>query len=134
MKTVLFAEDNRAVREMCQRVLQDEGYRVVLARDGREAIRVADAEHPDVAILDVHMPRISGLQAAADISAVHPEIPIILYTANDDICTHDDRAQLAMACIEKSGDFTELALAVSRALAPGKRRHPLRLGLPPRGR
>ena len=140
MKTVLFADDDRAFREICKRILEDEGYRVALARGGAEAIDAVKTNRPDVAILDIHMPLKGGLDAAEQIHAFDPSIPIILYTANDDTCTRDHRSCFAAACVEKSSDFTELALAVARLLHPVSHNglsyrvglNPLPQGQPPR--
>jgi CheY-like chemotaxis protein len=132
MKTILFADDDRAFREICKRILEDEGYRVVLARGGGEAIDAAKVDRPDVAVLDVHMPLKGGLEAAEQIHAIDPSIPIILYTANDETCTRDHRSCFAAACVEKSSDFTELALAIARVLRPGNRANlSYRIGLNP---
>jgi DNA-binding NtrC family response regulator len=132
LKTVLFADDNEAFRELCRRIFEDEGYRVVLANDGTEAISAVEVENPDVAILDVRMPRKGGLEVAELIHAIHPRTPVILYTAYDDICMTDARSRFAAACIGKSSDFTELTLAVSRLLSPGRQNDSFRFGLPPK--
>ncbi|MGD0518919.1 MAG: response regulator [Thermoguttaceae bacterium] len=131
MKTVLFADDDKGFREICKRILEEEGYRIVLARNGTEAVSAVKAERPDLAILDIHMPHKNGLEAAEQIYALEPSIPIILYTSNDDTCTRDRRSRFAASCVEKSSDFTELALAVGRLLSPGKRSGSYRFGLNP---
>ena len=133
MRTVLFADDNVAFRELCRRVFEEEGYRVVLAQDGTEAIAIVESEAPDVAILDVRMPGKDGLEAAEKIHTLAPGVPVILYTAYDDICTSDRRSQFAVACIDKSSDFTELMLAVGRLLSLGSQGNSYRFGLPPNG-
>jgi CheY-like chemotaxis protein len=131
MKTVLFADDDKGFREICKRILEDEGYRIVLARDGIEAVETVKTERPDLAILDIHMPRKGGMDAAEQIYAIDPSIPIILYTGNDDTATRDPRARFATACVEKSADFTEMALAVGRLLSLNKRSASYRFGLNP---
>jgi CheY-like chemotaxis protein len=131
MKTVLYVDDDAASRELCRRILEDEGYRVLLAEDGTEAVGVVETESPDVAILDIRMPQMGGLEAAEEISAIKAKLPIIFYTGNDEVCMSDRRAQFASACISKTSDFTELALAIARVLAQGKQESSLRLGLPP---
>jgi CheY-like chemotaxis protein len=133
MKTLLLADDDRTVREVCRRFLEDEGYRVVLACDGEEAISLLHSERPDMAILDIHMPHVNGLEAAEHISRSGRGIPVILFTAYDDACVHDGRAQLAAACVEKSLDLTELKRAILRILAPCKAEGSFSLGLPPAG-
>ena len=117
MKTVLYVDDDEASREICRRMLEEEGYRVVLAQDGAEAVDAVEAEPPDVAILDIRMPQKDGLEAAEEINTINAAIPIILYTDNDEMCLNDRRARYAAACISKSSNFTELALAVARVLS-----------------
>ncbi len=131
MKTILYVDDDEASRELCRRILEDEGYRVVLAEDGAGAVDVLGAESPDVAILDIRMPVKGGLEVAEEISGIDAELPIILYTGNEDVCMSDRRAQYASACVSKSTDFTELARAVGRAVSQGKQDASLRVGLPP---
>jgi two-component system, NtrC family, response regulator AtoC len=132
VKTVLFADDNEALRQLCRRVFEEEGYRVVLVEDGTAAMKAIEAEAPDVAILDVRMPRKDGLEVAELLHAIHPSMPVILYTAYDDICATDRRSRFAAACIDKSTDFTELTLAVGRLLSPGGQHDSFRFGLPPK--
>ena len=81
MKTILFADDDKAFREISKRILEDEGYRVVLARNDVEALKAVKTERPDLAILDIHMPMKGGLDAAEQIYKIDSGIPIILYTA-----------------------------------------------------
>ncbi len=130
MKTVLFVDDDDAFRDICRRIFEDEGYRVLLAEDGMQALGAMKVDNPDVAVLDVRMPRMSGFDLAERIKRIDPDIPIIIYTANDDICMIDGRARLAAACVSKSSDFTELALAVNRVLSPAHQGDDYRFGLP----
>jgi CheY-like chemotaxis protein len=131
MKTILLADDKKNIREFCKQELEDEGYRLILARDGREAIKLVRKERPDLVILDLCMPRLSGLDAIGPIWAIAPETPIILFTANDEDCVSDGRSRLAVACVEKSEDLTELKRAIVRATGAHEAREPIRLGLPP---
>jgi two-component system, response regulator RegA len=130
MKTVLFVDDDVACRSLCERILKDEGYRVVLAQDAAEAIAAVQAESPDVAVLDVRMPCKTGLDLAEEITAINPHIPIILYTGCDDLCTMDRRSRLAAACVDKGSDFTELVIAVNRVLSMASQGDAFRFGLP----
>ena len=67
MKTILFVDDDLGFRELCKRVFQEEGYRVVLAEDGAAAIHAVAAESPDVAVLDVRMPGMTGFEVAEEL-------------------------------------------------------------------
>lgn len=131
MKTILFTDDKPHVREFCKRELEEEGYRVLLARNGPEAIRVLLRELPDLVILDISMPGYSGLEVAEWIKEISSQIPVIFFTSYDEDCLRDRRSHLATACVEKCEDLTELKRAVARALAMDNRLAPLRLGLPP---
>src|SRR5208283_2327956 len=113
MKTILFADDQKNIREYCRRALADEGYRVVVARDGIEALEMFLAETPDLAILDISMPRSNGLEALEQIKCRFPHIPVILFTAHDEDCMRDHRAQLAAACVEKAEDLAQLKRIVT---------------------
>lgn len=119
MKTVLLADDNRGIREYCKYVLEEDGYRVLLAQDGEDAIRVAARECPDAVILDVRMPRVGGYEAGRRIKQAYPALPIILFTLNDEDCRGDTRSGCAVACVEKSEDLSELKRALSRVLSSG---------------
>ena len=134
MRTVLLADDNAPIREHCRAALEEEGYRVVVARDGAEALRACEEAHPDLAVLDICMPRMSGLDAMERLKSMAPELPVILFTAFDDDCLRDERGRLAAACVEKSDDLTELKRTIGRLLdlkASDRTQQVLRLGLPP---
>lgn len=59
---VLVAEDDASVRLTIQFVLEDEGFDVLIAQDGHEALQIARSEHPDVILLDQIMPKLDGKQ------------------------------------------------------------------------
>ena len=78
---VLLADDHQIVRQGLRAMLEHEGYKVVgEASDGREAIRMAETTYPDVAILDLAMPVLNGLDAARDILRGSPRTKAILLT------------------------------------------------------
>jgi DNA-binding response OmpR family regulator len=116
MKTILFADDHKNIREYCGAAFVEEGYRVLLASDGIEALKMFLTETPDLAILDVSMPRSSGLDALEQIWLLSPRTPVILFTALDEECKRDRRALLATACVQKSDNLTELKEIVAHTL------------------
>jgi CheY-like chemotaxis protein len=134
MKTILVADDSKNIREYCRAALEDDGYRVALACDGLDAIRVFLEESPDLAILDVSMPRASGLEALERINDLAPRVPVILFTAHDEDCLRDRRASLATACVKKGEDLSELKRVIAatfKALSSEGRLSPVRFGPPP---
>lgn len=74
---VLIAEDDASVRMTLEFVLEDEGFEVVLAGDGREALRVARERRPDVILLDQVMPKMDGKEV---LSALRAEVPPVAAT------------------------------------------------------
>jgi two-component system, response regulator PdtaR len=78
---VLIAEDETIIRLDLKGLLEGAGFDVCAeARDGIEAVELARSEEPDVAVLDVKMPRLDGIEAARRILAERP-IPIVMLTA-----------------------------------------------------
>ena len=81
MTRVLVAEDETIIRLDLRGLLEDAGFEVCAeARDGEEAVALARETQPDVALLDVKMPRLDGIEAARRILADRP-IPIVVLTA-----------------------------------------------------
>ena len=66
-KKILLVEDNPDLRELVEKQLGRLGYDSILARDGQEAIRLAESERPDVIIMDLFLPKFDGLETAARI-------------------------------------------------------------------
>lgn len=77
---ILIADDESIIRLGLKSMLEGLGHQVIAATNGREAIRMAERQQPDLAILDIHMPYTDGLQAARVMSAARP-MPILILTA-----------------------------------------------------
>ena len=80
VQTILIAEDDPKTVELIQLYLQRDRYRVLVARDGRQAIDLARSGRPDLVVLDLMLPRVSGLDVCRVLRAETP-IPIIMLTA-----------------------------------------------------
>lgn len=85
MSTVLIAEDDEGVRTALSRALKFEGYDVVLAFDGAEALEAVSTAEPDVIVLDVMMPHIDGLTACRRMRSKGIETPILMLTARQEV-------------------------------------------------
>src|SRR5207244_11458487 len=82
---VVLADDHALVREGLKALLEREGFQVVgEASDGQEAVRVVPSLRPDVAILDIGMSILNGVDAAREIQKVSPKTKIILLTRHDE--------------------------------------------------
>ncbi len=82
MPTILIVDDNQKVIDMLRRTLLYEGYDVLVAMDGEQALSQAQQHQPDVIVLDWLMPRLDGLEVARRVSKAD-HIPIIMLTARD---------------------------------------------------
>jgi CheY-like chemotaxis protein len=85
-KTVLVVDDDLTMREGMADLLRYQGYQVLTAADGEEALQVVRAQKPDLVVLDVVMPRLDGFRVATTIKgdATLRHIPVILYSGHVD--------------------------------------------------
>jgi two-component system, cell cycle response regulator DivK len=84
MAKLLLVEDNEMNRDMLSRRLERKGYTVICAVDGREGIDKAQAENPDLILMDMSLPVVDGWEATRQIKAVEQtrSIPVIALTAH----------------------------------------------------
>ena len=115
-KTVLIVEDDVNQSLLYEQELTDEGYRVVLASDGREALRKVNEASPDVVVLDIAMPGMDGIESLGRILGKDNRLPVILNTAYS---SYKDNfmSWSAEAYVVKSSDLTELKAEIRKALA-----------------
>jgi two-component system, OmpR family, response regulator RegX3 len=79
--TVLVVEDEESFVEALMVGLKREGFRVQIARDGAEALELFDVVQPDLVLLDVMLPRLSGIDVCREMRARNARVPIIMVTA-----------------------------------------------------
>ena len=82
MKKILVVDDEKPISDIIKFNMAKEGYEVLTAFDGREALEVFAAENPDVIILDLMLPEIDGLEVARTIRKTS-NVPIIVLSAKD---------------------------------------------------
>lgn len=80
---VLVVDDDRAVRDSLRRSLEFNGYEVALAADGAEGLVAVGAQHPDVVVIDVMMPRLDGIETTRALRAAGNDVPVLVLTARD---------------------------------------------------
>jgi two-component system phosphate regulon sensor histidine kinase PhoR len=115
--TVLVADDEKVIRDGCALILKPEGYRVITAENGREALELLRSDTVNVVLCDLKMPVMGALEVLEEMARHHPEVPVIIITGHGTI---DD----AVACMKKGAyDFVtkpfrieSLTLSVKRAL------------------
>lgn len=115
--TVLLVEDTEDNRFMMRRLLEMTGYRVIEARNGQEAVKVAEEERPSIVLMDLSLPVIDGLAATRLIRKLPncQSIPIIAVSAHD---TADFQQEaLSAGCngyVTKPIDFSALETLIAR--------------------
>src|SRR5437868_11340329 len=112
-KRVLVVDDDPDIRELLFTALEDEGFEVVPAGNGQEALAVIATFRPDVIVLDLMMPVMDGWQSVRELRARDEDIPIILLSAARDLRTHA-KALSAADIIEKPFDLSELLPKIAR--------------------
>lgn len=99
---VLVADDERNIRKNLAMVLESQGYRVDEAKDGDEALDLCKQSHPDIAFVDLHMPKMQGLDVLAHIRALSPKTAVVIITAYGSAANATDAMKLgAVDFLEK---------------------------------
>jgi two-component system response regulator MprA len=122
MKNVqlMIVDDEPAIREMCADLLECEGYQVVTAANGLEAVHKLADEPVDLVLMDMMMPVLDGLTACRLIRADQrlQHVPVIMMTAATNLCTYVSEAQhVVSAFIPKPFDFEVLIQTVKQFTA-----------------
>lgn len=115
-KTILLVDDDPSVRQMIGRVLANEGYLVLCAANGAEALGTATANHIDLVLLDINMPVLGGWDTFERLTAENPLVAIIVITARPNQLFTALGAGVG-ALLEKPLDFPVLLETVERLLA-----------------
>lgn len=75
---VLVCDDEENIRESVKLILQDEPYLLAFAANGREVIKKVKQFKPEIIILDIKMPKLSGIDAIEQIKSINPDVKIIM--------------------------------------------------------
>ena len=111
---ILIVDDDLHIQRLYKEEFQDEGYEVVVASNGQEAIEMFEKEVPDIVTLDILLPDVDGIRILRQMKEKNPKIPIIMSTAYD---YRDDFAVWASeAYIVKSSDLDELKAMIKKLL------------------
>jgi DNA-binding response OmpR family regulator len=109
---VLVVDDEKNILKLYQAELEDEGYTVVTANSGKEAIEVFEKENPDIVTLDILMPDMDGIQVLRQMKEKKPQIPVIMLTAYD--YRDDFSVWVSDAYVVKSSDLSSLKTTIKQ--------------------
>lgn len=117
MKQILVVDDEKNIRQLFQEELIDEGYQVAVADSGKEALAKLAQRKPDLMIVDIRMPEMTGLELLQEIRRSHKDIPIIVCTAlralQDDYTIWESQVSAFLA---KPVDLDELKAKVAEII------------------
>jgi CheY-like chemotaxis protein len=115
--SILITDDDSGSREALREIVEPEGYRTFMAASGEEAVDIVREEEVHLALLDVHMPRLTGLETVQLVHQINEVLPCILVTANanDDLMRQAFTVR-AYSVIPKPVSKNVLLYTVVRAL------------------
>ncbi len=116
-RTILIADDEKNMRWVLSQSLEAEGFKVVQAADGTEALAAVDEEEPDVMVLDHRMPPPDGMEVLRTLRANGHRFPIIMLTAHGNVATAVEAMKAgASEYLTKPFDLDELKLSIDKGL------------------
>ncbi len=123
MAKVLLVEDNEMNRDVLARLLQKRGYSILFAEDGESAVAMALAEHPDLILMDISLPKMDGYEVTMRLRAdpSMKTVPIIAITAH--AMTSDRQRALEAGCTDyetKPVEFARLLTKIEMHLGGGQ--------------
>jgi two-component system nitrogen regulation response regulator NtrX len=115
--SVLIVDDEPSILQSLGGLLSDEGFEVMTAYNGYEALKIVDAESPDLVLLDIWMPGMDGMETLREIKKENPFIQVIMITGHGNIDTAVKATKLgAYDFIEKPLSIDRVILAINNAL------------------
>jgi CheY-like chemotaxis protein len=128
--SILITDDDDALREALGTIFAPRGFKVHLASDGERALRIFRSERVDIVLLDMHMPRLTGLETIRQLKQFKADLPCILMSADaDDTLEREARQANAYAVLRKPITGCQVSQTVCDALAsaydwlPGSDQH-----------
>ncbi|MBI1920928.1 MAG: sigma-54-dependent Fis family transcriptional regulator [Geobacter sp.] len=122
-KNILVVDDEESIRSSLGGILEDEGYRLLFATNGVEALEVAKKESPDLVLLDIWMPQMDGLETLQRLKELYPSLTVVMMSGHGTVETAVRSTKLgAYDFIEKPLSLEKVVLTVKNALDAGRMR------------
>jgi len=115
VKKILLVDDDESIQLLYREELQEDGYVVISAMNGDEALALFKREEPDLVLLDIQMPGLNGIEVLRQMKTINAEIPVILSSAY-----HEYKQDLGTWAsddyVVKSADSKELKAAIRKLI------------------
>lgn len=118
MRTILVVDDEEDIRLLYREELEEAGYRVEVAPDGNEALRMVRRSRPDLMTIDIKMPGMDGIELLGRVREIYRDLPIVICTAYGDF-KRDFGTWASDAYLTKSADLAELKDKICELLGEG---------------
>ncbi|MCA9419648.1 MAG: sigma-54-dependent Fis family transcriptional regulator, partial [Nitrospira sp.] len=116
-ETICLIDDEPAILNTLSSILEDEGYQVLVAKSGLEALKIVRSEVPDLVILDIWMPEMDGLETLKRLRTQFPNILVVMMSGHGSIETAVKSTKLgAYDYLEKPLDLEKVTILVRNAL------------------
>jgi CheY-like chemotaxis protein len=119
MAKILIVDDEKAIRDVLKRFLEQEGNQVVLASDGLEALAILNDTDFDVALVDMIMPTVDGLMFMRRMQEGHPSVRIVVMSAYDEVLDLPARELGIVLTIKKPFTLQGIREVVEAAASTG---------------
>ena len=116
---ILLVDDDDGLRDLYEEELEEEGYEVLTAKNGKEALQKLKKEKPNLIVLDIVMPVMDGIEAIGFMIEKNKTIPVILHTSHPGY-REDFMSWAADAYVIKSSDLSELKATIRKLLERGE--------------
>ena len=118
MEQILVVDDEASLRDTVAMLLRSRGFAVETAADGRSALAIPSSRPPSVAVVDLKLPDMSGLEVMSELRKRDPQLPCIIITAYGSVPSAVDAMKSgAFDYLTKPFDNTDLVLRIERAIA-----------------
>lgn len=115
MKKILLVDDEESIQLLYREEFRDEGYDVIGALNGIEALEKFKADSPDIVVLDIQMPGMNGIEVLRQMKMINPDIPVILSSAFQEY-KQDLGTWASDEYVVKSADISELLNSIKRLI------------------
>jgi two-component system nitrogen regulation response regulator NtrX len=113
--TIFIVDDEEGIRESLTGIFEDEGYEVLTAKSGEDALELMKEQGPGIVLLDVWLPGMDGLETLSGIKKIHPDVPVIMISGHGNI-------EMAISATRLGAyDFLEKPLSLEKVLIVARR-------------
>ncbi|MDD5044450.1 MAG: response regulator [Candidatus Omnitrophica bacterium] len=113
---ILVVDDEQVMRSLFTDLLGENGFNVTVVKNGKEAVDLIKEKFFDIAILDMHMPVMNGIETLRHVRKISPKTSIVMTDSFPDAFAEDALKEGAISCIHKPFDIRDVIQVVNEAV------------------